>query len=110
MIRAVYHGKAPDSYRYDADEGNVWVSVKPFGDLVASVFVVEEGAALSAGPEDGNLSVSTKAKMAAARGRFGTRTMLAMMRDVRRRYPGIREWIFRRVTGANPDTTRMVRV
>lgn len=109
MIRAVHEGKVPDSFRFTADEGYVWVGVRRLGEGVASLDVSEQDAALSAKDEASGLSERTTSLMKAARGRFGVRTMLAMMRYVKSRFPDVREWSFNRITGANPHVPRSVR-
>ena len=109
MILAIHHGAAPNSFRFTADEGFVWAVVKPIGGGRAQIDVSEQDAALSAADQRTMLSGRTEELMRAARGRFGTRTMLAMMRFVKSRFPDVREWSFRRVTGANPFVDRIVR-
>ncbi len=98
------------AYRFDAGHtGVVWAIVSPVDAGRARVDVAEETSAISSRGES-VLSDRTREMMRAARNRFGVRRVLGMMRYVVASCPDVHEWVVDRISGANRDVQRTVRV
>lgn len=93
--------------RWILPQGTVYALVRDAG-ATAVVQVYEEGAALKVRDEIGRLGESPS--MEAARNRFGVKTMLGVCREIVARWPSVREWRFRRVSGGNACRDGKVRV
>lgn len=88
--------------RFGLDVGVVWALVYVQGDGEARLEVYEQAAVVAGsrpGAYDGREATPEDE---AAKNRFGTGRILRVLRSVKEAFPGVKRWVYRRVSGGGP--------